>query len=114
MGNEIPTVVRDFIRQRDTRCVRCGSTKNLELSHRMRRREGGHLRYGIIRLCHDCHAWCHAHPAEATTTGYMVSAFITPETMHQIPVLTRLGWATLTTDGEWVLDAPLNGHTEDR
>jgi|SRR5690606_17198746 len=100
MPNEIPTSVRAFINRRDPKCPRCGAP-GAELAHRMRRREGGHRKYGIIRLCRACHRWSHANPKQAEAQGYIVSAFSDPEEMVNIPILTRWGWRRLNDQGEW-------------
>lgn len=52
-----------------------------DVHHRQRRREGGHAITNLLHLCRPCHAWAHAHPAEARAAGLIVSVYGDPATV---------------------------------
>lgn len=61
-------IVSVFVRQRDGKCLHCGSTNNLQCSHTIPRTYLL-VRYDLdncITLCYRCHMfWWHKHPIEA-------------------------------------------------
>ena len=52
----IPKVVRDAVLKRDNyRCVKCGSTRNLEIDHKVSLADGGTNHIDNLQtLCRDC------------------------------------------------------------
>lgn len=57
------------------RCERCGRTLPLSEAqghHRLPRRFGDHTVSNCAYLCADCHARCHANPAEANALGWIL------------------------------------------
>jgi len=53
-------------------CRRCGTPHNIE-AHHIAGRDWDKLAKpdDLIPLCHDCHGWVHAHPAESYELGLM-------------------------------------------
>lgn len=76
MGNPIPTSRREQVKAREQgRCLRCAG-RGAEWHHRRTRRvfdSHQHCPCNGVWLCHDCHAWVHAHPLEAAHSGFWVS-----------------------------------------
>jgi hypothetical protein len=104
-GNEIPTRVRAFIRERDQyRCVRCAGGAYLEIHHRQRRGIGAdpHAYCNLLLLDMVCHKWAHAHPEEARELGFIVSMY--EDFPEEIPVSSFMGKIRLACDGgiDWV------------
>lgn len=88
----------------DGRCERCGQRAPSEAHHRqLRSRRGRNAPSNLTALCGKCHAWCHANPADAEDTGWMVSSEGDPA---QIPVRLHHGWQVLLDDlyGYVILD----------
>lgn len=88
--------VRDY-----ERCVRCYTpTKNGQWHHRRSRSVVGECQHETcngIYLCHECHAWVHAHPFEARARGWIVSRAANP---CEMPVYTeQFGWVLLDHEG---------------
>lgn len=56
----------EYIKKRDKRCQRCGTTQNLESAHIISRTHTTlrHHPDNGIALCHKCHMYFHAHPLE--------------------------------------------------
>lgn len=55
--------VRERVLLRDTKCMMCGSTENLEIHHmngRYRFHEREHPET-LICLCQECHSWIHRY-----------------------------------------------------
>jgi 5-methylcytosine-specific restriction endonuclease McrA len=67
---------REQVRARDwDRCVRCGSSRDLHVHHRILRSQGGPDSYAnLITLCAQCHGWVHAHPAQSYSRGYLLKS----------------------------------------
>lgn len=106
MSNEIPTDVRRKVNDRDEmRCQVCGATGS-ELQHRMRRREGGHRKSNLIRVCSIDHRSIHANPGWAMERGYTVSAVMADADPSQIPVHSYRGWVLYDDDGGFDVIAP--------
>lgn len=68
------------------RCDHCGKPLDgqVERHHRARRRDGGDRYANLLMLRPECHAWVHAHPAEARAAGWIVHSTADPAT---VPVL---------------------------
>jgi hypothetical protein len=64
------------------RCEVCGHTigVGVERHHRQRRAVGGDRLANLLYLHRHCHAWVHAHPADARAAGWIVSAYGDPAT----------------------------------
>lgn len=107
----IPTRTRQLVRERDGgQCIRCGCP-GTEISHRKRRREGGHEMSNLCLACGPCHrGWAHANPQAAMDTGFMISVHgPDPQT---VPIKTFYGWAILTDDGQiHASPDPIKGET---
>lgn len=96
-GNPIPTAARQALQVRDRgQCVRCGARAR-EVHHRRRRREGGHELANLVSLCGKDHRWCHAHPSEARSLGFIVSAY--DDDVADAPIRAYYGWVRLTSEG---------------
>ena len=69
LKKKLDIVFKQFIRQRDGRCLRCGATTNLQASHTIPVSHGNRLRYdekNLITLCYHCHLnWWHKNPIES-------------------------------------------------
>lgn len=105
MSNEIPSAVRRAVNDRDEmRCQVCGAIGS-ELQHRMRRREGGHPKSNLIRVCSIDHRAIHANPAWALERGYTVSAVFDADPA-QIPVHSYRGWVLYDDEGGFEVIAP--------
>lgn len=105
--SKIPTAVRSAVHERDDRrCARCGTGRGLQVSHRIRRREGGHRLSNVNLLCSDCHlVWAHLHPREAMAQGVLLSAVADVDPCTE-PMLTWRGWVLLDDDGGLEVIAP--------
>ena len=55
-------------------CARCGA-KAEEPHEPLTRARGGSIldRKNVVLLCHLCHRWVHAHPAQAKAEGFLQS-----------------------------------------
>lgn len=77
----IPARIVELAKQRDPFCVRCGRVAS-HTHHRMMRSQAPknavHRIENVIRLCHECHGWVHAHPAESYERGWLVRSWSTP------------------------------------
>lgn len=105
MANEIPSATRRAVNDRDEmRCQVCGAIGS-EIQHRMRRREGGHRKSNLIRICTTDHRLVHAHPAWAMEAGYTVSAVFNADP-SQIPVHSYRGWVLYDDAGGYDVIAP--------
>lgn len=105
MSNEIPSDVRRAVNDRDEmRCQACGAIGS-ELQHRMRRREGGHRKSNLIRVCSNDHRTIHANPVWAMERGYTVSAVFDADP-SQIPVHSYRGWVLYDDAGGFDVIAP--------
>lgn len=86
-------------------CVRCNMAGS-EFHHRRPRSVVDSHRHGPcngVYLCGPCHRWAHAHPAEATEQGFIVSRCVDDPTM--VPIQRYDGWWYLHHDGRaWPLD----------
>lgn len=50
--------------------------------HRKLRSQGGKDTPGnLLRVCHRCHAWIHAHPAASYTLGLLVHGWDDPDSV---------------------------------
>jgi hypothetical protein len=58
---------------------------NLERHHRQKRITGGDRLANIVALHTACHAWVHAHPAEARESGLIVSSYAADPS--EVPVM---------------------------
>lgn len=95
--SEIPTRVRQIVKQRDGgQCCRCGGPGS-DLHHRQRRREAGHAVGIIVTLCRTDHAWVHAHPENAKAVGYIIPPW--EEDACAVPMKTFSGWVTFDNEG---------------
>ena len=69
LKKKVDLVFKKFIRLRDGKCLRCGTTQALHASHTIPVSHGNRLRYdeeNVITLCFHCHkAWWHAYPTES-------------------------------------------------
>lgn len=69
LKKKLDVLFSQFIRQRDKKCVRCGTTQNLQCSHIMSR-VSLKLRWderNALTLCYKCHlTWWHKEPLEAS------------------------------------------------
>lgn len=68
---------------------------------KLRSRGGADAADNLVLMCGSgttgCHGWAHAHPADATALGFIVSRWDDPAT---VPILHALyGWVLLLTDG---------------
>jgi hypothetical protein len=93
------SAIRHAVYERDGgQCVRCGCP-GTEVSHRKRRREGGHKMSNCALACGPCHrGWAHQNPRAAMETGFMISVHgPDPQT---VPLKTFYGWVLLTDDGQ--------------
>lgn len=104
---------RELVEARDLyRCVRCGGVwhwAGFSIHHRRMRSHrfpGLNSPANLILLCGDgtamgsCHAYVHAHPAEAYENGWLVHAW--EDHPELVPVRTRQhGWVYLTDEGGW-------------
>ena len=76
------TALRRLVCERaDHRCERCGTSllSGFECHHRRLRSQGGRDdAQTCVALCGACHRWAHAHPADATLTGWIVRSRIEP------------------------------------
>jgi hypothetical protein len=105
VANEIPAETRRVVNHRDEmRCQVCGAIGS-ELQHRMRRREGGHRKSNLIRVCSIDHRAIHANPAWALERGYTVSAVMDADP-SQIPVHSYRGWVLYDDAGGYDVIAP--------
>jgi len=105
VSNEIPSEVRRSVNDRDEmRCQVCGAIGS-ELQHRMRRREGGHRKSNLIRVCSTDHRTIHAQPAWALERGYTVSAVMDADP-SQIAVHSYRGWVLYDDAGGFQVIAP--------
>lgn len=86
------------------RCQVCGAW-GTEIQHRMRRREGGHRKSNLIRICSIDHRNVHAQPAWALERGFTVSAVIDADP-SQIPVHSYRGWVLYDDAGGYDVIAP--------
>lgn len=86
------------------RCQACGAIGS-EIQHRMRRREGGHRKSNLIRVCSIDHRAIHANPARALERGYTVSAVMNADP-SQIPVHSYRGWVLYDDAGGFDVIAP--------
>jgi hypothetical protein len=80
-------------------CETCGSA-GYEFSHRRTRAiQDDHVWCPCngVNSCHTCHAWLHAHPADAKVLGLMVSRF--EPNPAGVPVRLKMGWVLLHCDG---------------
>lgn len=113
-----PPVVARQLDQRDEYCQRCGrGPARLERHHRRAKCMGGskaraHTQCACngLKLCRQCHAWVHDHPAESRDHGWIVRQGVALPAMCGVtrcigvsdqgqPVLDPQ-WATC--DGRWV------------
>lgn len=78
----------------------------------MRRREGGHRKSNLIRVCSNDHRAIHANPAWALERGYTVSA-VTNADPTQIAVHTYRGWVLYDDAGGFQVIAPRTVATAD-
>jgi hypothetical protein len=72
-------------------CERCRQARGESVHHRKLRSRGGeHTEDNCVWLCGDgvraCHGWCHANPAEATQTGWMVPSWTDPAAITPEPL----------------------------
>jgi len=74
-------------------CERCRNARGESVHHRKLRSRGGqHTEDNCVWLCGDgtrmgtCHAWAHAHPAEATASGWMVPSWQDPADVVPAPL----------------------------
>lgn len=74
----------------EDKCQRCSRPAS-DIHHRKPRGMGGSSdpdrNYGLanlISLCHECHWWVHAHPAEAYRLGWLVHSYDDPERVSVI------------------------------
>lgn len=105
VSNEIPSDVRRAVNDRDEmRCQVCGAIGS-EIQHRMRRREGGHRKSNLIRICSNDHRAVHANPGWAMEHGFTVSAVIDADP-SQIPVRSYRGWVLYDDAGGFDVIAP--------
>jgi hypothetical protein len=112
VSNEIPSDVRRAVNQRDEmRCQVCGAIGS-ELQHRMRRREGGHRKSNLIRVCSTDHRAIHANPAWALERGYTVSA-VFEQDPRWIPVHSYRGWVLYDDNGGYDVIAPRSASAAD-
>lgn len=100
----IPPRVRAALRDRDPRCLRCGTTAGgfLEVHHRRRRGIRGadvdpHSLDNCIRLCRSDHTWAHREPGLARESGLIVSSY--EDDVENTPIQTYYGWVLLHPDG---------------
>ncbi|WP_394367348.1 HNH endonuclease [Changpingibacter yushuensis] len=83
----IPTTVRKAVGERSSgSCDWCGKPLlTFDAHHRQLRSRGGeHTAANLVALHRACHEHIHQHPGEATSRGFMVHSWETPE---QVPVL---------------------------
>jgi len=69
LKKECDTLFSKIIRLRDKKCLRCGSTKNLQVAHLISRRHLAHRwdEKSAITLCYTCHIYFwHREPIGAT------------------------------------------------
>ena len=66
---KLDPIFKKFIRIRDGRCMKCGTTEHIQCSHTIPTSSGNRLRYderNCITLCLHCHlSWWHKNPLEA-------------------------------------------------
>ncbi len=72
-------VVRAIVHDRDGgACVRCGSTHNLTIHHRVNRGMGGarepwiNQPHNLLLVCTVCNGWFEDHPRESYAQGWKV------------------------------------------
>jgi len=60
-----------------TACERCGKGAQVVHERRMRS-QGGSITdiKNLVVLCHECHAWVHGHPRQATKEGWLSRRFL--------------------------------------
>lgn len=105
MVRDIPAEVRRTVNHRDDmKCQVCGAIGS-ELQHRMRRREGGHRKSNLIRVCSTDHRAIHANPAWALERGYTVSAVMNVDPAL-IAVHSYRGWVLYDDEGGYQVIAP--------
>lgn len=90
-------------------CVRCGAwlTTNwpsYSCHHRQSKSVGPDTLDNRIMLCGTgstgCHAWVHQHPAESRANGWIVSKYVNPDTLSEVPCKHyQLGWVTYDSGG---------------
>jgi len=80
-----PLLANEQIRERDgNQCAKCGSTRDLDVHHRLLRSGGTDERASNrVTLCRKCHSWAHSHVRAATLAGWLVSRYADPA---KIPV----------------------------
>lgn len=81
MSNPVPRKSGDLVHQRDVGCARCGVWGG-HVHHRKMRSQASraevHTLPNMILLCHVCHGWVHAHPAESYRKGWLVRSWQSP------------------------------------
>ena len=81
------------------RCELCGAPAT-DYSHRKARsQQGAWSPSNALHLCHQCHAYCHAHPEEAREQGWFVPSHTDPATVPaHLSTWLGVGWYRLL---EW-------------
>ncbi|MFG2986194.1 HNH endonuclease [Streptomyces sp. NPDC048258] len=84
-------IVRTIVYDRDGgACVRCGSTNNLTIHHRVNRGMGGareawiNQAHNLLTVCTVCNGWFEDNPKEAYAAGWKVRR---PELPGEVEVL---------------------------
>jgi hypothetical protein len=85
-------------------CELCGGHAS-EYSHRKARSQGGKWSpTNALHLCHNCHAYCHAHPEEAYQQGWFVRSHDDPaEQPVHITNWLGIGWYKLQDWGGYLI-----------
>lgn len=76
------------------RCERCDLAQPTDPHHRVLRAQGGlDVPSNLAALCHFCHVWCHAHPADAAEGGWIIPA---PHDWRAVPIRLRSAAGDIT------------------
>lgn len=95
-------------------CIRCGSTRDLQLHHRRPRASGGTVRpdanscVNLLTVCSECHQRIESNRTEALDNGWLVRQNADPA---QVPVLIHhqdgAEWFRLTEDFGYAYASPV-------
>lgn len=94
--------VRDLVFIRDTSCIVCGETYQLQVHHRRPRGAGGTSRPetnqpgNLVLLCLEHHAWVESNRDTARSSGYLVPQHADPQ---DVPLVRHGQWVWLCNDG---------------